>query len=250
MNRRPVDQRWHVRHQRLVGISLQAGAVIIGVSLAWWISRPSPMVLDPSSLTTLPASLGPIGSQLCGPSAAPRQSPPIDSPFGVHLFATTHLGVIHPLPAMNIAHSLMPPEVAGRTPAPPVEVVSGGDQGTRPARNETALDDVEAVNQLLQEFRRVFGAMPVGELNDEIVRRLQGENPRGIAVLPKSHPAISSEGELLDRWGTPYRFHPESYWHMTVRSAGPDKRMWTNDDILSTLDGPSAAEGPAMAGIE
>jgi hypothetical protein len=98
--------------------------------------------------------------------------------------------------------------------------------------NETALDDVQSVVMLLEEFRRAFGAMPTGELNDEIVRRLQGENPKGIAVLPKTHPAIR-EGELIDRFGTPYRFHPESAWVTTVRSAGPDKKMWTGDDIVS-----------------
>jgi hypothetical protein len=99
--------------------------------------------------------------------------------------------------------------------------------------NETGLDDVQSVSMILEEYRRAFGAMPVGELNDEIVRRLQGENPKGLAVLPKTHPAINAQGELMDRWGTPYRFHPESAWDMTVRSAGPDRRMWTNDDILT-----------------
>jgi hypothetical protein len=114
--------------------------------------------------------------------------------------------------------------------------IADGRNSEKPAvaLNETAQDDVATVGQLLEEYRRAFGAMPVGELNDEIVRRLQGDNPLGIAVLPKDHPAISADGELLDRWGTPYRFHPESAWVMTVRSAGPDKRMWTSDDILSS----------------
>jgi hypothetical protein len=116
-------------------------------------------------------------------------------------------------------------------------------------RNESALDDVESVSLILQEYRRAFGAMPVGELNDEIVRRLQGENPRGIAVLPKIHPAINPAGELLDRWGTPYRFHPESYWMMTVRSAGPDKRMWTTDDILSMQEGQPDSSASLAGGL-
>lgn len=164
---------------------------------------------------------GPQDAAFCGPLAQPRPPPPVDSPFGVHLFATTPLGVVYPMRGVEeISNALgLPASVAEKA-------------GVTPG-NETAYDDVQSVGTLLEEFRRAFGAMPTGELNDEIVRRLQGENPKGIAVLPKSHPAINAQGELIDRWGTPYRFHPESAWETTVRSAGPDKKMWTGDDILS-----------------
>lgn len=112
-----------------------------------------------------------------------------------------------------------------------------------PFHNETGEEDVATVVLVLEEFRRVFGAMPMGEQNDEIVRRLQGENPKGIAVLPRTHPNLSPEGELLDRWGTPYRFHPESAWLTTVRSAGPDRKMWTRDDLLSENTVPAQSPG-------
>lgn len=115
--------------------------------------------------------------------------------------------------------------------------------------NETAEQDMQTVVILLEEYRRAFGAMPMGEQNDEIVRRLQGENPKGIAVLPKNHPNLNALGELLDRWGTPYRFHPESAWLTTVRSAGPDREMWTRDDVLSELaEELSTANGPLLSG--
>jgi hypothetical protein len=165
--------------------------------------------------------------------------------------------VVHALPAMSIADTLMPPpgkapETVAAKPAEDAVVATVRDVAAASPlpRNESPLDDVASVSQLLEEFRRAFGAMPVGEQNDEIVRRLQGENPRGIAVLPKTHPAITSEGELLDRWGTPYRFHPESAWVMTVRSAGPDKRMWSSDDILSVHEGAPEGEAPLTAGME
>jgi hypothetical protein len=53
----------------------------------------------------------------------------------------------------------------------------------------------------------------------------------------------------VDRWGTPYRFHPESAWVMTVRSAGLDRRMWTGDDILSMEEGQRLGEGQVV-GLE
>lgn len=196
----------------------------------WWLAGTanSPVAAPPRLSTTK----GPIEPAFCGPTAKPRPAPPIDSPFGLHLYAQRAKGIIHALPAIIVANQLALPEVEPNkkdTPKP-LTVPS-----TAP-KNDTAYDDVQSVNTLLLEYRRSFGAMPVGELNDEIVRRLQGENPQGIAVLPKTHPSINSDGELIDRWGTPYRFHPESSWQTTVRSAGPDKKMWTGDDILSDLE--------------
>lgn len=207
-----------------VSALLLATILVIG----WWYSTKRDS--ETTSALGMPISKNGalVEAALCGPLAKPLPPPPVDSPFGVHLYANTPLGVVYPLAAMQITRQLGGPET-GLKSAPTDDDVP---------MNETGLDDVQSVSMLLEEYRRAFGAMPVGELNDEIVRRLQGENPKGIAVLPKAHPAISAQGELLDRWGTPYRFHPESSWDMTVRSAGPDKRMWSNDDILTDrLDG-------------
>ncbi len=177
-----------------------------------------------------PRSQGPDSSALCGLPWAGRPPPGIESPFGIHLYASTRAAKrIVLLPSIQIVDQLAPPEKPtalvkpGRTPK---EVT--GDK-----KNESLDDDVRSVTTILEEFRRAFGAMPAGEFNDEIVRVLQGENPMGIAVLPKTHPNLNPKGELLDRYGTPFRFHPESAWSMTVRSAGPDKRMWTSDDAVS-----------------
>ncbi|MDZ4288864.1 MAG: hypothetical protein U0984_12940 [Prosthecobacter sp.] len=200
----------------------------IVLSGGWWLAGTGDSSA-PAELPRLSTAKGPIEPAYCAPPAIPRPPPPIDSPFGLHLYAQRAKGVIYPLAAMIVVNQLAPPEKPQEPKvAPPQTTVPN----TTP-KNETAYDDVQSVTILLNEYRRSFGAMPVGELNDEIVRRLQGENPQGIAVLPKTHPSINSEGELMDRWGTPYRFHPESAWHMTIRSAGPDRKMWTSDDILS-----------------
>ncbi|CAN5913413.1 hypothetical protein BH11VER1_BH11VER1_27970 [soil metagenome] len=201
-----------------------AGLLLIAIlEMGWWFSGGRGLAEAPLKIP-VSKNKGPIESALCGPLAKALPPPPVNSPFGVHLYASTPLGVVYALPAMQIAQQLGVPETASKSAGRPTSDV---------ATNETAMDDVQSVSMMLEEYRRAFGAMPVGELNDEIVRRLQGENPKGIAVLPKSHPAINDQGELLDRWGTPYRFHPESAWDMTVRSAGPDRKMWTNDDILT-----------------
>ena len=68
-------------------------------------------------------------------------------------------------------------------------------------------------------------------LNEEYVDFLIGKNPKGIQMLPHDHPDISEKGELLDRWGTPYFFHPVSEKRVDILSAGPDRTLFTDDDV-------------------
>lgn len=95
----------------------------------------------------------------------------------------------------------------------------------------TPEDDLSLIHSMLRELRRALGENPVG-LNDEITAALTGSNKKGAACLAKDHPAISNEGELLDRWQTPYRFHAYSGKLMEIRSAGPDQKFFSSDDIM------------------
>jgi len=72
---------------------------------------------------------------------------------------------------------------------------------------------------------------PFGD-NREITGKLLGQNPNGIIFLQPDNRAINAEGELVDRWGTPFFFHAESGTKMEIRSAGPDRIMRTPDDAL------------------
>ena len=74
---------------------------------------------------------------------------------------------------------------------------------------------------------------PVGE-NAEITAALLGKNKIDFAFVPKDSPALNSKGELCDRWGTPFFFHQLAGDSMEIRSAGPDKKMWTADDVVLT----------------
>ena len=80
---------------------------------------------------------------------------------------------------------------------------------------------------------RSTGRNPIGD-NEDITAVLTGRNALGFAFIPKDCPAIDASGELCDRWGTPYFFHQLSAQEMEIRSAGPDRKMWTDDDeVLS-----------------
>ena len=74
---------------------------------------------------------------------------------------------------------------------------------------------------------------PVGE-NNEITAALTGGNSLQLALIPPNHPAINARGELCDRWGTPFVFHQLSGTRMEIRSAGPDRKLYTADDAVLT----------------
>jgi hypothetical protein len=104
------------------------------------------------------------------------------------------------------------------------------------ALNSPATDiraDLKLVSDIIETFRTNFLATgnPVGD-NAEITAALTGRNKLRLSLIPPDHPAINKNGELCDRWGTPFFFHAESATRMEIRSAGPDKKMWNDDDVV------------------
>ena len=97
----------------------------------------------------------------------------------------------------------------------------------------TIQSDVAMVGSMIAAYRSIYHARgnPIGD-NREITDTLLGKNPNGNILLQAGHRAINAKGELCDRWGTPFHFHAETGTKMEVRSAGPDKKMWTADDVF------------------
>ena len=84
---------------------------------------------------------------------------------------------------------------------------------------------------MLRDYRTIAGENPVGS-NAEITKALMGDNPKQARLVPEGM-TVNGGGELVDRWGTPYFFHQLSKDDMEIRSAGPDRKMWTADDIIA-----------------
>jgi hypothetical protein len=94
--------------------------------------------------------------------------------------------------------------------------------------------DLRLVNEIFIAYRGATHTEdPVGE-NSEITAALMGRNRLHFAFVPPECPAVNSKGELCDRWGTPFFFHQLSGQKMEIRSAGPDHRLWTEDDEVLT----------------
>ena len=73
--------------------------------------------------------------------------------------------------------------------------------------------------------------------NEEFAAALRGKNPAQLRFLSDTHPAFNAAGQLIARWQTPLFFHALGHGRLDIRSAGPDRQMWTADDIHRHYDG-------------
>jgi hypothetical protein len=132
------------------------------------------------------------------------------------------------VPGMPMIRSKTAPPAAGidvNAPPPPAP-------GTVPSPEATAAaNDLDAVRRMFGDFRTRMGGNPVGT-NAEIMKALMGNNPAQARLGPPDGQRVNANGELLDRWGTPYFFHQLSKDSMEIRSAGPDAQLWTADDLV------------------
>lgn len=115
--------------------------------------------------------------------------------------------------------------VSGATPIATSEVPEIG-----PGLTPTVV--LENLRLVFRNYCARFGGNPVGT-NPEITRALDGGNPGHVEFLnPKDGMRLDNKGELVDNWGTPFFFHQLSGTEMEIHSAGPDRKMWTPDDLV------------------
>jgi hypothetical protein len=102
-------------------------------------------------------------------------------------------------------------------------------QSSTPAQTEAVFDQIHL---MFRNFRSAIGESPVGT-NAEIMKSIMGGNPKGAMLGPPEGQTVNGNGELLDEWGTPYFFHQLTSDIIEIRSAGPDQRLWNEDDVVS-----------------
>lgn len=95
-----------------------------------------------------------------------------------------------------------------------------------PSEDAAALQDI--LTNYLQSTSPATRA-PLGP-NEEFARALTDPESMGDSAIPPDHPALR-DGQLIDRWGTPWFFHQESSAAVSIRSAGPDGKLFTQDDL-------------------
>ena len=114
----------------------------------------------------------------------------------------------------------------GKSPESRDAAVSTGD-----VPDVTPEQALEVLRVTFKNFGQRFKGNPVGN-NAEITAALNGNNPGQARYLGET-PNLNDKGELLDGWGTPYFFHQLGGYDMEIHSAGPDRKMWTRDDLVA-----------------
>lgn len=177
-------------------------AVIVGHRPASIPARPALVALEPTAAPATDTSRAP--SVL--PTPAPNPFPPS-------------------LPASNAFTTLADYRQRKASAAQTPEPMTPAPAGRTP---ETELGQVTFA---VRDFRVAFGSNPVGS-NREITRALLGDNARRAKLIPLEMAVLNARGELLDGWGHPYFFHALSGAVMEIRSAGPDGKVFTADDLV------------------
>jgi hypothetical protein len=134
------------------------------------------------------------------------------------------------------------PQIVAERPALVSLPLSRGEEPSRLADElhspeRTGAEDLSVAMNLLTQYRLRFKGYPVGEDNASFVNALSGNNPGRLAFISRNHPAIDAQGQLLDRWGKPFFFHLLGRDELEIRSAGPDRELYTPDDLLAASPG-------------
>ena len=130
--------------------------------------------------------------------------------------------------------------ISTSTPAPRPEPLIGETilRGYATAAS-TPENDLKLMAQLMDNFTLLVKSsakLPMS-VNEDWAAAFRGLNPAHERFLPDTHLALNPQGQLVDRWQTPLFFHPLGEHRFEIRSAGPDKKMWTADDLHRNADG-------------
>lgn len=205
----------------------------LGAVGAWlWFGRDGDVPMKPEDPEAVRATA--IGTKAPAAVSLPENSAPA-LPLAIAVKAP-ETPAAAPQP-VRITSSVVPgmPMVreAPKPPAPVVAIpVPGGGRARIPISQAEGKAELEHVRSMLSDFRTRMGENPVGT-NAEIMKAVMGGNPAKARLGPPEGQSLNENGELVDQWGTPYFFHQLSKTSMEIRSAGPDGKMWTTDDVVS-----------------
>lgn len=192
-----------------IGAAVAVAVLVVAVSIpSGTPSVPQPEKHSNQSTQTQPESPKPSGTGIPVPLVTDGPVADTVSPVSPDFVPATK-----PQPVRDPDEPPPPPE----PPIPPATL----------ANVRQAIDDIDLV---IRDFRAVHGENPVGD-NAEITKALVGDNLKQLKLKLPDNSRVNNAGELCDLWGTPYFFHQVSGKKMEIRSAGPDRKMWTGDDV-------------------
>lgn len=130
---------------------------------------------------------------------------------------------VTPAPEPEPPPLVPPPPEPPAAPVTPVEVPA--------AERQRVLDAIDNLEFSFRDFANALGGNPVGT-NAEITAALLGDNLKQLRLEIPEGSSLNTQGELCDPWGSPWFFHQLSGTRMEIRSAGPDRQHYTEDDFV------------------
>jgi hypothetical protein len=136
----------------------------------------------------------------------------------------------------GVTSATSPGSIASRTPARLIGETILRDYANT---NLPPENDLNLIAHLMDNFTLLVKSAADRPLsaNEDWAAAFRGMNPAQERFLPDQHVALNAQGQLIDRWGTPIFFHALGGKRFEIRSAGPDKKMWTADDLHRNADG-------------
>jgi len=165
-------------------------------------------------------------------SADPTAIPPVAPPASIKATPSDPSGSPTSVPVLDSGKGPISRDIP---PVAPVRKTAPGPP--QPAATTLPFSDIppaillDNMRTTLRQYGLMFGGNPVGT-NPEITKALGGDNPKQVNFLGTDGNRVNEKGELCDAWGTPYFFHQLSAMQMEIRSAGPDRIFYTDDDLV------------------
>lgn len=105
--------------------------------------------------------------------------------------------------------------------------------------NQSPENDLTLMSRLMENsllLLKSAGNRPLSA-NEDWADFLRGKNFAQEKFISETSVALNAQGQLIDRWGTPLFFHALGSGRYEIRSSGPDKILWTTDDLHRNADG-------------
>jgi hypothetical protein len=162
-----------------------------------------------------------------GPQLLERSRPGASTSSLANPSVATNTKVTESFPTSQAPDSNKPPQLLGET------ILRDYGNTNLPPQNDLTLMARLIENSLL--LSKSAANRPLSA-NEDWADFFLGKNAAHERFLPAKHPSLNANGQLIDRWDTPLFFHASGAGRYEIRSAGPDKHLWTDDDIHRNPD--------------
>jgi hypothetical protein len=103
--------------------------------------------------------------------------------------------------------------------------------GSAPNKVTTTRNEEEQLANAIAQYDVVFHKYPAND-NAGLRKNLTGNNPQQLTLLTLSESSTNKDGQMVDVWGTPYKFVFKSTNSFTITSAGENRTFGDTDDVV------------------